>query len=140
MRNESRGAAPTVRDAMRTEVVSATPETTVEELIELLREEEISGVPVVDRDGSVVGVVSETDVLRLALDATRPEGVGGTAVRDLMTPARYSVSPDAPLEEAARLMADVGINRALVFEEGRLAGIVTSTDVLRGLSRVDGDD
>lgn len=180
MTTDTKSAELTVRDVMQREVVTVTPEATVEELIALLRDEEISGAPVVDRDGSVVGVVSETDVLRLVLGEARLEDVrseleaaeaggagadqekgsyfrvpealfvrhpgaldlglpetrvAGTAVREIMTPATFSVRPGATLGEAARFLAEAKIHRALVFEERRLAGLLTTFDVLRGLSR-----
>lgn len=159
-----------VREIMQTEVVTVAPERTVAELVELLEGEGITGVPVLDSDGTVVGVVSVTDVARAALreasgeasgahaereepggyfrspdglaggiGAWLPEGLprtrlGARAVREIMTPATFSVRPEATVRELARFLSRGGIHRALVFDGTRLAGVVTATDVLRALA------
>ena len=71
----------TVRDIMNTDVVTVTPETTVHDLTRLLSEHDISGAPVVGAQGEVLGVVSMTDVIRLAADETDMH-VGGHPVAD----------------------------------------------------------
>jgi CBS domain-containing protein len=168
----------TVRDIMNTSVVTVSPQMTVHDLTRLLSEHDISGAPVVDEGGEVVGVVSMTDVIRLAADETDLH-VGGHAisddatvgddeepdvldyfqhghtqevgdntvgdwvaesdldryeVREIMTPANFHIRPDASLAELAQFLLRGRIHRALVMEGDRLAGIVTTVDVLRSVA------
>ena len=74
-RQETRGRARRVRDAMQEQVIGVVPEMTVRELIHVLLEDSISGVPVLDSQGKLIGVVSATDVLRLAAEG--PQDVRG---------------------------------------------------------------
>lgn len=158
-----------VRDVMSTDIVTVAPDMTVVGLARMLREEGLSGAPVVDGN-RVVGVVSDSDILRLAVEEGAleelvddtggsesegyfrsspgvlgrlgrflPTGVPGTrlkahSVGDIMTSATFSVRPKATLSEAARFLASAGIERALVFDDGRLVGVVTTFDVLKGLT------
>jgi CBS domain-containing protein len=165
---------------MQTDVLTVSPETGVTELVQLLAEEEISGAPVVERDGHVVGVVSATDVVRQVARVDAGNTVGaegglvfieptdvpddaedvayfvgadewmsadlrermeevaggleGVTVRDIMTPAVFTVRAEATLPELARFLVRAGIHRALVMERGRLKGIVTATDVLESVA------
>lgn len=175
----------TVEDVMNTEVISVRPDLSVAELVELLEEKGITGAPVVDSDGVVVGVVSGTDVARAALEEARersevgeeaagppsrgddetpgayfrqPDGLVGEgfawalparlpktrlavrAVREIMTPATFSVRPEATLPELARFLVRAGVHRALVLDGSRLAGLVTSMDVLRIVAEGEGGD
>jgi CBS domain-containing protein len=88
---------PLVRDVMQENVVTATPETPVSGLVELLERERISGVPVVGDDGRLLGVVSMRDVIRLAreLEAVPEARRWGLAITG---PAREAVFLDAPVE------------------------------------------
>ncbi|HEX5825943.1 MAG TPA: CBS domain-containing protein, partial [Candidatus Limnocylindrales bacterium] len=137
-------------------VVSIRPETPVREVARLLDEHRISGVPVVDDHGSLVGVVSEADFLRdVALgaeprrrsalarlfgrgeDAAHAPAHGAATAADLMTSSVISVPPDEPVSEAAALMTRSRINRLPVVEDGRLVGIVTRADLVRAYVRSD---
>lgn len=171
----------TVRNIMQTEVVTTGPEMSVYELSRLFAEHDITGAPVVDVDGEVLGVVSMTDVIRLAADETdirvapRPFITGAAAladadeeeedlvdffqhvnapgpgtgpasdwasesdldryeVRSIMTPANFHVAPDATLGELAGFLLRGRIHRALVMEDDKLVGIVTTVDVLRSVA------
>lgn len=154
----------TAKDLMNPEVLMVRDELAVADLAELLVEQEISGVPVVDADDNVVGVVSVTDIAR---SASRQGGVtsarsdpdfylrgweeeynaedlaglqvesGGMAVREIMTPTVQGVSEDTPVTEIARRLIDTHYHRLLVLREGRPVGIVTSTDLLRLIAEVD---
>ncbi|MFB7591072.1 CBS domain-containing protein [Streptomyces sp. NPDC056169] len=106
---------------MTDDVVTALPDTSFKELAKLLAEHGISGLPVVDEDDHVVGVVSESDLLaRRALVA-----------RDLMTVPAVTVHAEEPVADAARLMVRRGVERLpVVDEEERLVGIVTRRDLL----------
>lgn len=160
-----------VADIMQTDVVTARPDLSVADLLDLLEEEEVSGVPVVGPDDTVLGVVSLSDVARAASEEAAtgeppsrrepesgrdrpsaffrfPDGslpllpaslprtkLGARAVRDIMTPATFSVRPEASLVQLARFLEQGGIHRALVLEGSSLAGIVTPMDVVRVLAR-----
>ncbi|MEU5217348.1 CBS domain-containing protein [Streptomyces sp. NPDC020807] len=106
---------------MTDEVVSAVPATSFRDVAKLLAEHDISGVPVMDEDDRVLGVVSESDLLsRHALVA-----------RDLMTAPAITVHAEETVADAARLMVRRGVERLpVVDEEERLVGIVTRRDLL----------
>jgi CBS domain-containing protein len=138
-----------VRDVMTTEVVTAKSNMQLRDVARLLIERRFSGLPVVDREERVIGVVSETDlVLNLSTRETRPRGaIGRLGLRrraeaetasEAMTSPAITISPDAPLAVAASLITDAGVNRLPVVEGERLVGIVTRADVLRALARSDG--
>ncbi|WP_418960906.1 CBS domain-containing protein [Streptomyces tritici] len=106
---------------MTDNVLSAVPATSFREVAKMLAEHDISGVPVVDDDDHVVGVVSESDLL------ARHE----PTVRDLMTTPAVTVHAEETVADAARLMVRRGVERLpVVDEEERLVGIVTRRDLL----------
>lgn len=142
-----------VRDVMTRGCVSVTPETPLKEVAALLVAHRISGVPVVDAAGAVVGVVSEGDFLRkeAAEPAPRhawtrllggeeaPDAAVATTAGDLMSRPALTIEGGRTLASAAGLMATRGVNRLPVLEDGRLVGIVTRADVVRAYVRSDAD-
>jgi len=126
----SPAVAATVRDIMQSEVLAVVPEMTVRELIHLLLEERISGAPVLGPTGKVLGVVSSTDVLRLAAGGP----AGDARVAEIMTPVALTVHPNESLADLARFFRRGRVHRALVMEDGVLLGVVTPYDVLHALS------
>lgn len=130
----------TVREIMQARVARINPDASLAELVKMLAREEISGVPVVQSDRTLAGVVSATDVLQLVAQQLEPDSAAAAVafenrkVREIMTPATFSVTPDTPVAELARLLHQQQIHRALVVEHGRLCGIVTAFDVLRAAS------
>lgn len=117
---------PVVGEVMTQVVVTVEPETAIAEVIELFRSRHISGAPVVSRDGTVLGVISTSDVLD-----TRDS----TKALDVATRTVVSIDERAPLSEAARLLLELGIRRLIVRRGERLAGILTATDVLKWVAR-----
>ncbi|MFE1270163.1 CBS domain-containing protein [Streptomyces sp. NPDC058758] len=117
-----------VGGVMTDDVVSAVPDTSFRDVAKLLAEHDISGLPVVDADDHVVGVVSESDLLaRRALTA-----------RDVMSAPAVTVHAEEAAADAARLMVRRGVERLpVVDEEERLVGIVTRRDLLRVFLRPD---
>ena len=115
-------------DVMSTPVLAVRPEMTVARLAAYLTEKQITGAPVLDRNRRLVGVVSQTDIA---------ESEGDTAqdmvVRDIMTPAAYTVPHDTPIADLARTMVTGRIHRLLVTRGGHVVGIVTSLDLLKTL-------
>ena len=142
-----------VRDIMTTEVVAVRAGTSYRELAAMFRRHRVSGFPVVDDDGKVVGVVSETDLL--AVQAAAPEPGAHPAPRvwhphrkqltvdqatagDLMSHPAVTVSPDELVKTAAGLMRKRRLQRLPVVDrDGRLAGIVSRSDVLAVFRRPD---
>jgi CBS domain-containing protein len=144
-----------VRDVMTNEVVSVPPATRLTDLARLLSERQISGVPVVDGGGDLVGVVSEADLVakqagrpmsrRTPLDWIFGERPGpgelrrraATTVAQAMTAPVITVDADRPLREAAALMVDRGVNRLPVTDAGRPVGIITRADLVRAYLKRD---
>ncbi|MTI95705.1 MAG: CBS domain-containing protein [Firmicutes bacterium] len=148
-----------VADVMTREVITISPEQTLEEAARMLVETGVSGIPVVE-DEKVVGMLSERDLLEarseprpprylellggiIYLDSTREfsrqlEKMTATSVAQLMSRDVVSLSPDNSLDEAAKIIIDRGINRVPVVDgEKKLVGIITRTDVLRGIMKAD---
>jgi CBS domain-containing protein len=148
-----------VADIMERDVVAAHPEDDVESVIRLLRRHELPGVPVVDGDRRLVGIVTENDLILRGEDTELHlphylELFGGVVfleplqhledklrkafanrVSDMMTRDVLTIAPDASVQEAARLISSSGHNRLPVVEGDRLVGVVTRVDCLEALSR-----
>jgi IMP dehydrogenase len=118
-----------VRDIMSRDVFTVSRDATLDSVLWELDAELMSGAPVADDDGVVVGMVTRTDIAR----AEKPLPM--TRVRDVMNEQVFAVGPDEPALAAARLMADKGVHRVLVAHDGeRPRGIVTSMDVVRAVA------
>ncbi|MFI0828098.1 CBS domain-containing protein [Streptomyces roseolus] len=143
-----------VGEVMTGEVVQARPDTSVGELARMLASHRISGVPVVDEDDKVMGVVSQTDLTRRQAGLGRG-GAGrrrlagvlkrlvharpaASAAMELMTSPAVTVHPEQRVVDAARIMERRHIDRLpVVDEEDRLIGITTRRDLLRVFLRTD---
>lgn len=140
-------------EIMVKDVVTTGPEASVQELATLMLERRISGLPVVDGGGRLLGIVSEGDLIRrpeidtdrvklgwlrlLLSDEARARDFvksHGRKAREVMTQPAISVATDAPLAEVVRLMARHRIKRLPVVDKGRLVGLVTRTDLLRAVA------
>jgi CBS domain-containing protein len=148
-----------VRDIMDSSPATVHPDTPVEQVVALLRDHEVPGVPVVDADGRCVGIVSEADLVLpddqgdlhiphyinlfggtvflepLGRFEQRLRKAFASTAADMMTRDPDSVAPDTTVKEAARLIHESGHNRLpVVDEDGRLVGVVTRLDVLGALA------
>jgi CBS domain-containing protein len=127
-----------VDELMQRNVKTVRSDDSVAEAIVALADAHVSGMPVVDRAGKVVGVVSTTDVL--AAEAESPDGVGGeddwqnTPVRDIMTPHPFSIAPSDDVREAARQMLYAEVHRLFVSEGGQVVGIISTSDIVRAVA------
>ncbi len=142
-----------VRDIMTTDVVSAKRGTPVNELAKLMGARDISGVPVLDDAGAVVGIVTELDMIvrntrldmprfiqildlgRIPLERRsdyehRMRHMLGTRAEDLMSEEVVTVSPDDNVEDLAELMVKRRVNPVPVVENGKLVGIVSRADII----------
>jgi CBS domain-containing protein len=142
-----------VRDVMTTNIVTVKPETPVNEIARLMCQNNVSGVPVVDASGQVVGVITELDMIvrntRLELPAfiqildgrivletpghyeKRLRHMLGTHAQDIMTTDVVTVAPDMEVEHLAALMVKRRVNPVPVVENGQLVGIVSRADLIR---------
>jgi CBS domain-containing protein len=121
-----------VRRWMRKRVVTVRPTTSLDEAGRLLRTRRIRHLPVRDARGRLVGIVTDRDLRQAVFDP----GAGALAalrVRDVMTWAVLTVTPDTDVRHAARLMREQKIGAVPVVEDGRLVGMLTETDVLAAL-------
>lgn len=144
-----------VRDIMRRDVITVRPETPLKEVARLLVEHGISGLPVVDAEGQVLGVVSEGDLIvkERGAETGRPRILGALlggersrtelakvearSAGDAMTSPAVTIEPGAPVRAAAALMVERQVNRLPVVEDGKLVGIVTRADIVRTFVRSD---
>ena len=115
-------------DIMTDKVVTVTPSTTVQELAELLAEKRISGVPVVDYRGVLLGIVSEADIL------SRKRGE--ETVQTIMTTDVIAVAEDESVQEVSLLLSIKRINRVPVLRQGKLVGIVSRTDIVKAMAGI----
>jgi CBS domain-containing protein len=137
-------AAGTAADLMTPNLVSLRDTATLAEAVSLLTDKGISGAPVIDDAGRPVGVLSRGDIVTHDRQraggsaASSPEAATGdlssTRVRDLMTPAVFSVSPDTPASKVVGEMLALQVHRLFVVDRsGVLVGVISAPDVLRHL-------
>jgi CBS domain-containing protein len=139
---------------MSTNIVSVLPSTTLADAVRIMLAHHVSGLPVLDTDGTLVGMVTEGDLLRrteLESEGKQPSwlkaflmpsvvaadyvATHGRRVCEVMTPHPIHVSPATDLAEVSRLMLHKHVKRLPVLEAGRLVGIISRSDVLRALAR-----
>jgi CBS domain-containing protein len=146
-----------VKDVMTTSVLTVEEDTSFKDTVELLIEHRVSGAPVVDRDGHLVGLVTEADLVsKEAFDLRhrRPMGAvfelisgqsrwsskaAGLTAGAVMTSRVVTAAPGEDVRAAARRMLDSGVKRLPVVEHGRLVGIVSRQDILRIFDRPDAE-
>jgi len=143
------------RDIMTDTVIACVAETKLEDAVRTLAEHEISGMPVIDAGGRVVGVISETDLLladhletprmKTALFGfyvlresvmDRMAELRGLRVEDVMSKHVITFGPEAPVDEVARTLHDKQINRAPIVDgDGKLIGLLSRADIIRALAQ-----
>ncbi len=150
-----------VKDVMNSDVISCRPDDEISNAAQILKEQNISGLPVVD-EGKVVGIVTEADVLKL-LEVPEHGGlwlpspfevieipirelinwedtkhmltdIGSKPIRDIMESEVYTISMDSSIEDASSIMVKHKVNRLPVLDGETLVGIITRGDIIRGLA------
>lgn len=147
----------TAKDIMSKDVVSVQSQTSVAELAKLLTTHHISGVPVIDDVGKVVGVVTESDLIDQSKKLHIPtvitildsvfylenpdkmedemKKIAGTKVGDICSGPPKTISPDTQLDEIATIMAESNIHTIPVLDEEKLVGIIGKKDIIKTLIR-----
>jgi CBS domain-containing protein len=121
-----------VKDYMSASLVTFSPDMDVMNAIDVLVKNRISGAPVVDERGNLVGLLSEKDCMKVAIQAGYYEELGGR-VEDYMTKQVITVEAEASVLEVAKLFMEKGPRRYPVVEDNRLVGQISRRDVLRSL-------
>lgn len=128
----------TVAELMECNVKTVHGDTRLAEAIVALADAHVSGMPVVDAGGRVIGVLSTSDVLTAEAEtgdrAARDSLWEDTPVRDLMTPRPYTIGPEEDVREAAREMLYTDVHRLFVAEGDRLIGVISTTDIVRAVA------
>jgi CBS domain-containing protein len=126
-----------VADLMQTDLSTVPPDAPVAEVVQAMADGHVSGLPVVDSDGRVLGVVSATDVLQAAAEHDDRKGrttlFEHTTARDIMTSGAITIDPDADVREAAQRMLYGEVRRLFVEDKGRLLGVVSQTDIAHAM-------
>lgn len=120
-----------VKDIMTRSVVTIAPEATIREATDKLLDQCVSGLPVVDRGGSLVGILTEFALLAIAYDSNVSEDL----VSDHMTIDVLTAGVDDPVNKVADTFILHRVRRLPVLENGRLVGLVARRDVLKALHR-----
>lgn len=125
-----------VRERMSPHPVTVQADTPITEALRMLREKNVRRMPVLDAEGGLAGIVSEKDLLYASPSPATSLSIyelhymlSHLPVSEVMTKDVITVSPETPIEEAARIMSDHKIGGLPVVEGERLAGIITETDV-----------
>lgn len=144
------------KDIMTRDVITIRPDATVEELARLLIEHKISGVPVVDDSGKLIGIVTENDLIRqnkrlhiptiirlfdayIMLGSGRMEDeikrIIATTVGEICTRDVITVNEDTTIEDVATIMSEKNVHLLPVLKDSRIVGIVGKADVVSAIAR-----
>ncbi len=143
----------TAREIMTTRVLAVQPDDWAQHAVQIMADNDISGMPVVNGLGELVGIITESDLL--LIEKTAPPKVKtalyglwlepdrmveedaqrrGLRVMDVMTRHVISFAPEASLLDIARTMHDKGIKRVPIVETGKLVGLISRHDIIRALA------
>jgi len=127
-----------VKERMSRHPILAAPDISISEALNMMKKERIRRLPVVDRNGHLVGIVSDKDLLHASPSPATSLSVweityllGKIKVEDVMTRNVITVTEDTPVEDAARIMADNKIGGLPVVRDDSVVGIITETDLFK---------
>jgi len=145
------------KDIMTGKVITVDENRSVKDLARILADNKISGAPVTDDQGKIVGVVTESDLIDRAKKVHIPtvmrlfdafvvlespdrmekdfKKMAAATVKDICNRNVVSVTPDTPLDELATLMAEKNVHTLPVLDQGRLVGIIGKSDIIRTLAQ-----
>jgi len=109
-------------------VYTTTPQATVQEVAQLLSRERISGVPVINSEGKLIGIVTEADIIAKATS-------NDLRVKDIMSSEVIVVDEETPVSEIAQLLTSKKIKRVPVVHDGRVVGIVSRADIVDAVAQ-----
>lgn len=146
-----------VKDFMTKPVIAVKPDTSAHVIASILAEQNISGIPVIDANDRLLGIISEGDLLRRAGEArnatekwwlksmTDPDATArdfvkahGQRAADIMSRAVVSIAEDSPIADAAQVMSINGVKRLPVLKNGTVVGMLTRRDIVRALAEAEG--
>ena len=119
---------PIARDVMITNVITIDPEASLQKAIHNLIDQGISGMPVVNADGKMVGIISEKDIIQFYSFSRNMQDI---KVKEAMTRDVITFSPDTDIEKIALCIAEKGLRRAPIVEGERVVGIISRRDIIR---------
>ncbi|MCL4861651.1 MAG: CBS domain-containing protein [Caldilineaceae bacterium] len=153
-----------VRDVMSSPAITVTPQTGIQEVARLMRENQISGVPVVNAAGALVGIVTELDLIARNAPLRQPSYLTFLSAMIPLNPSEYrqykeqalqalasnagelmghddleaaTVSPDTDMDEVMRRMLNPKLTLLPVVQDGRVVGVITRTDVVRLIEKLE---
>jgi CBS domain-containing protein len=127
-----------VSDLMQTTLVTVAGDSMVSEAVISLADAHVTGLPVVDLTGRLVGVLSTSDILTALAEQEDPDArtffFENTVVRDLMTPRPVTIAPEADVHQAAQQMLYANVHRLFVEDTGELVGVISQSDIVRAVA------
>ncbi len=127
-----------VAEIMQTNLMTVRGSDTIADAIALLAESHVSGVPVIAEKGRLVGVLSNSDILEALADQPDPGErerlFEQTTVQEIMTARPQTITSDATVKDAAQRMLYLEVHRLFVEDNGRLVGVVSTTDLVRAMA------
>jgi CBS domain-containing protein len=127
---EGRRRAMKASDIMQREVLATTPRASVRDIATQLVVNGISGMPVAERAGTVLGVITEADILESLMEGKKLEKL---TAADIMSEEPITVDIETSVEEVIKILNEEGIVRVPVTEKGKLVGIISRIDVIRAV-------
>lgn len=147
----------TANDIMTKDVITVDADMSARDLAKVLAENKISGVPVIDSNGSIIGIVTESDLIDRAKKVHIPtvmrlfdsfvflespermekdlKKMAASTVKDICNPDIVNVEPTTPLDELATIMSESKIHTIPVLQDGKLVGIIGKSDIIRTLAQ-----
>jgi CBS-domain-containing membrane protein len=121
---------------MQTDLRTAQLDSTLDEVVTSLADGHVTALPVVDRVGHLLGVVSNADVLEAQSESTAEDGNAwrATQVTDVMSRPALTIAPEVDVASAARQMLYSEVHRLFVQDGGKLVGVISQTDLIRALA------